>query len=206
MLVALSRDAGAQTFLERFSYEGLGLSGVGFELGVISSDRVTREVTGALRVDYGVIAPRVRVMLGASYFKGLLASDEIAKFEDRLRRVVTDPTNDATIDIGEITWANLAGDLDLQYLAPLGPRFLFYAGLGMSVYVRNASGVAIEDTFVEDALDTVSAGGSAMFGFEVALASRLTGLIGGRGGLTSELRTLSLGVGVMYRIRPWMLQ
>jgi hypothetical protein len=205
MLLA-SQGLAAQSFLERFSYEGLGLSGIGGGVGLITSDRLTREVIGNVRIDYGVIAPRVRVLVGAAYFKGLLADDEITKFETSLRRVVTDPTNDATIDIGQITWADLSGDLDLQYLAPIGSRYLMYAGLGVNVHIRNASGVAIANTFVEDALDTVSAGGTASFGFEVAFAPRLTGMIDLRGGLSSELRTLSLGLGLMYRVRPWMLQ
>ncbi len=141
----------AQSFLEQFSYEGLRLSGIGFEFGAVVSDRLTTEPTGALRIDYGYIAPKVRVLIGGSYFKGAFNSDEIARFEDQLRRVVIDPTLDFVIDVGTISWADFEGSLDLQYVFSPTAQVIPYVGLGLGVHVRDADGTAIEDTFVEDA-------------------------------------------------------
>ncbi len=190
----------AQGFLEQFSYEGLRLSGIGFEFGAVVSDRLTTEPTGALRIDYGYIAPKVRVLIGGSYFKGAFNSDEIARFEDQLRRVVIDPTLDFVIDVGTISWADFEGSLDLQYVFSPAARVIPYVGLGLGVHVRDADGTAIEDTFVEDVLDTIAAGVTVSLGAEFVLSPAVRFTADVRGELTSELRTASLRGGFAYRI------
>ena len=190
----------AQGFLDQFSYEGLGFSGIGFDIGPVGSDRLTTEVSGGVRVDYGMIAPRVRVMLGANYFKGELNQEEILKFERQLLQNVQDPTGDATVDVGRITWSNLEATFDLQYLFPSGPRFLTYIGLGIGVHVRNGSGTAIENTFVEDALDTITASADLTVGMDLALSDNFLFTTDVRGTLSSELIMASARVGFMYRI------
>lgn len=193
-------SAHAQGFLEQFSYEGLGFSGIGFDIGPVGSDKLTTEVSGGVRVDYGMIAPRVRVMFGANYFKGELNQEEILQFERQLLQNVQDPTGDATVDVGRITWSNLEATLDLQYLFPSGPRFLTYIGLGIGAHVRNASGTAIENTFVEDALDTIAASADLTLGMDFALSDNVLFTTDVRGSLSSELIMASVRVGFMYRI------
>lgn len=190
----------AQDFLDQFSYEGLGLAGVGIDVGRVASDRLTSEWSLGVRVDYGMIAPRVRVILGASYFKGELASDEIAEFESRLERVVSDPTGDAVIDIGSITWTNLAAMVDLQYMFVASERFTSYVGVGFGIHLRNGAGTAIDNTFVEDVLDTVAAAASGALGIEVALTNLIHVMTEIRGGLSSELLLASVRAGVLYRL------
>lgn len=199
ILLAVPQAVTGQSFLEQFSYDGLRFSGIGIETARVWSDRLSPEWSGGLRVDYGLIAPRVRVMLGASYFKGQLKAQEVAEFEASLGRVVTDPTNDATIDVGQIDWATFEGVVDLHYLFPSQGRVLAYTGLGLGVQLWNGSGAAIDGTFVEDALDTIVAGLAASAGLEIALTSNVFTTVEGRGGLTSELRTASLRLGLLYR-------
>ena len=117
----LPQAAWAQSFLEQFSYEGLRFSGIGAEVGGVVSDRLTSEVTGAVRVDYGRIAPRVRVLLGASYLKGNFKEGEIREFEQKLCDLVL-PGAPCDLDIGGITWSDIQLDLDLQYIAESGQR------------------------------------------------------------------------------------
>lgn len=190
----------AQGFLEQFSYEGLGFKGVGAEFGVVASDRLTQVASPALRVDYGEIAPRLRVMFGASYFRGDFNDSEIAKFESTIAGVVQDPTNDFTISVGRVTLTDVEADASLQYLFTRSRRFTTYMGAGLGVHVRNGSGPAIDGTFVEDALDTIAAGFALSFGFEVGIASRLRFTADFRGGLTSELRTASARAGLAYHV------
>ncbi|NIM48413.1 MAG: hypothetical protein GTN62_01855 [Gemmatimonadales bacterium] len=190
----------AQGFLEQFSYEGLRFSGIGFEFGVVASDRLTAEPTGALRIDYGFIGPKVRVLIGASYFKGDFNADEVSQFETRLRGVVQDPTGDFDIDVGTITWADLEAALDLQYvLQPDGPVNPYF-GFGLGVHIRDGDGVAIDETFVEDALDTIAAGLTLSLGVEIAVARPFYFTTDIRGEVTSELRTVAVRGGFMYRI------
>jgi hypothetical protein len=200
-LLSVPRVMSAQGFLDQFSYEGLRFSGIGFEIGPVASHRVTTEVSGAVRVDYGFIAPRVRVLLGGSYFKGDLADSEIEEFQTSLQGVVIDPTGDATVDVGQITWANLEFDMDLQYVFPGSPRYMTYLGVGLGVHVRNGGGTAIDDTFVEDALDTIAAGANISFGVQIAIVDHLDFTADFRGGLTSELLLASARAGLMYRVQ-----
>ncbi len=200
VLLLTSGSATAQSFLEQFSYEGLGFSGIGFDIGPVGSDRLTTEVSGGVRVDYGMIAPRVRVMFGANYFKGQLNQEEIVEFETQLLQNVQDPTGDATVDVGEITWSNIEATLDLQYVFPSGPRFLTYIGLGIGAHVRNGSGTAIDNTFVDDALDTIAASADLTLGIEFALSDNVNFTTDIRGTLSSELIMASARAGFMYRI------
>lgn len=189
----------AQGFLEQFSYEGLRLSGIGIEFGVIGSDRLTTESSGALRLDWGFIAPKIRVLIGASYFRGAFEPREIAAFESRLRRVVRDPTQDFTINVGEITWATVEADLDLQYVFAAQP-LTTYLGLGLGVHLRDGEGFAIDRTFVEDALDTVQAGLNVSLGGAFQLIPHLQLTVDLRGSLTSELRAAAARGGLMVRL------
>lgn len=198
LLIALPVALPAQGFLERFSYEGLRLSGLAVEMGGVVSDRLTAEPSPAFRMDWGVLAPRLRLMVGAGYFRGEFNQEQISRFAQRLRRVVVDPTADFAIDVGSITWAQLELDGDLQYLFP-ARRVQTYLGVGIGAHVRDGDGAAIEGTFVEDALDTVAAGVNLSAGVEVALVSHLAATVDLRGALTSELRLASARGGLMVR-------
>jgi hypothetical protein len=200
LLLAVPQLLSAQGVLSRFSYEGLRFTGIGFDIGMVASDRVTTEVTGSVRIDYGYIAPNVRVLIGGSYFKGDFDEKEVADFETRLRGVVDDPTGDFTIEVGTITWSDFEANLDFQYLPATSRRVQPYVGLGFAAHIRNGSGPAIAGTFVEDALDTIDAGVTLSAGALVAVVSRLYGTVDLRAGLASELRTGAVRVGIMYRV------
>ena len=202
VLLLAPQSLGAQGFLDEFSYEGLGLAGIGLDVGPVASDRVTTEVSIGVLVDYGMIAPRVRVLFGINYFKGELDQNEIDDFERRLLQIIRDPTGDATVDIGGVGWSNLEATLDLQYIFPSSPRLFTYVGLGIGAHIRNGSGAAIDDTFVEDALDTITASADLSFGVEVMLTDRIHFTTNVRGVLSSELLIASARAGFMYRILP----
>jgi hypothetical protein len=187
-----------QGILDQFSYEGLRFTGIGLEFGGVLSNSITTEPIGGVRVDFGVIAPRLRVMVGGSYFKGNFKPDRIARFEQRLQEVLTNCACDS-LSIGTITQANIELFLGLQYLLPSLGRVQPYAGAGFSAHIRDGDGAVIKDTFVEDALDTVAAGVDGSVGLEVALVRRLSILAEVRGVLTSELQSLSARGGLMIR-------
>ena len=190
----------AQSFLEQFSYEGLRFSGIGFEFGGVASDRLTSEISGALRIDYGRIAPNVRVLIGVSYFKGDFNETEIAEFEEGISRVVENQPPGFTIDVGSVTWQDIEAGLDLQYMFEAGRRVTNFLGLGFSAHLRNGTGTAIDDTFVEDALDTIDAGLNLSLGTAIELVPAIHFTVDLRGGLASELRTATARAGVMYRV------
>ncbi len=188
----------AQEFLEQFSYEGLRLSGIAFEFGGILSNSITTAPIGGVRVDLGVIAPRMRVVIGGSYFKGDFKEERIAQFEQRLEDVLVDCVCDS-ISVGAITQSNLELYLAMQYLLPALGRVQPYAGIGFSAHIRDGDGDVIDETFVEDALDTVAAGVDGSIGVDVAVTARVAILAEVRGVLTSELQSASARGGLMIR-------
>lgn len=189
----------AQGVLNQFSYDNLRLSGIQVDLGPLGASELKGAIVGGVRLDYGFIAPRVRVLLGLSYFRSEFDNDARTRFENRIRALVNDPDSNFTVSVGRISWSDLTADLDLQYVFPQGRGFTTYVGLGGSVHLRNGSGAAINGTFVEDALDEISAGLNATIGAEFRLSRVMRFTLDGRGVISSGLSTVSLRSGVMYR-------
>lgn len=187
--------------LDQFTYDSLKLSGLQLDLGALGASRLRGTVVGGARLDFGYVAPHVRVLLGLSYFKGEFNRKAIDELTRKLRSLVTDPDSNFTIDVGRITWSDLTGDVDLQYVFPQGRSLTTYLGLGASVHLRNGSGKAINGTFVEDALDGVSAGLNVTAGGDYVLGPRWRLTVEGRGVVSTDLSTVSLRAGVAYRFR-----
>ena len=188
----------AQGLLSQFSYDNLKPSALQLDVGPLGGNNIRGALTGGMRLDYGLIAPHVRVLLGLSYFKADFSSTARARFEQRLKSVVVDPTGDDTIKLGSITWSDVTGDLDLQYLLPQGHAVTVYMGIGLGAHFRHGSGAAINGTFVQDALNEITAGLNGTLGAEFG-AKRWRFTLDGRGVLSSGLSTVSLRSGVMYR-------
>jgi len=188
----------AQGLLSQFSYDNLKPSALQLDVGPLGGNNIRGALTGGMRLDYGLIAPHVRVLLGLSYFKADFSSTARARFEQRLKSVVVDPTGDDTIKLGGITWSDVTGDLDLQYLLPQGHAVAVYMGIGLGAHFRHGSGAAIDGTFVQDALNEITAGLNGTLGAEFG-AKRWRFTLDGRGVLSSGLSTVSLRSGVMYR-------
>lgn len=190
----------AQGVLNQFSYDSLKLWGIQADLGVLGASRLRGTVVGGIRLDYGRIAPRIRVLLGVSYFKGEFDRNATNQLAQRLRAIVKDPDNNFTIDVGRIMWSDLTTDVDLQYVLPQGHTVTAYLGAGLSLHIMNGSGKAINGTFVEDALDGVSAGLNGTMGFEIATSPTWRFTVEARGVLSTQLSTGSLRGGIMYRL------
>lgn len=188
----------AQGVFSQFSYDNLKPSALQFDFGPLGGTNIRGTFTGGARLDYGLIAPRVRVVLGVSYFKAEFSSAAETRFEQRIRSVVRDPTHDDTISLGRITWSDLTGDLDLQYVMPQGRGVTAYMGVGLGAHVRHGSGAAIDGTFVQDALNEITAGLNGTIGAEFG-AKHWRVTLDARGVLSSGLSTVSLRTGAMYR-------
>jgi len=193
----------AQSVLDQFSYDQLRPSGLQVDVGALGSSQLRGAIVGGMRLDYGQIAPRVRVLLGLSYFRSQFDNAARSRFEQRIRNLVIDPSGDDTIRVGRIFWSDLTGDLDLQYAIPQGPAVTAYLGVGVGVHLRNGGGGAIDGTFVEDALDDIAAAFNTTLGAEFQIAPLWRVTLEGRGVISSGLSTVSARTGVMFRFgRP----
>src|SRR5256712_4810414 len=148
----------AQGFLSRFSYDNLKPSALQLDLGPVGGNNIRGTLTGGVRLDYGLIAPRIRLLFGLSYFKADFSSAARARFEQRLRSVVIDPSADDTIRLGRVTWSDVTGDVDLQYVLPQGRAVTTYLGIGLGAHIRHGSGPAMTGTFVHAALNSLTQG------------------------------------------------
>lgn len=198
-LAVLPRPAIAQGVLDEFTYEGLYFAGFGLDAGGVFSNKLDGAPSGAVRLDLGFFAPRVRPLISLSFFRADYAADEIAELETRLRGIVTDPTDDFTIDAGDVSLSTLALDADLQFMPIQSGPVRPYVGLGAGAHLRFAEGPAIEGTFIEDALETVVAALNASAGFEVVVSPSLHLTVEGRGVLASGLTAVSARGGFMLR-------
>ncbi|MFN2571953.1 MAG: hypothetical protein ABR537_10150 [Gemmatimonadales bacterium] len=196
-----SAHLSAQGVLNQFSYDDLRLSGIQVDFGILGASELTGTTVGGLRIDYGRIAPRVRLLLGLSYFHSQFDQQARRRFEDRLDSIIIDPSGDDSISVGKISLGDLIGDVDFQLVFPQGHGITAYIGTGVSIHLRNGSGSAINGTFVEDALDVITAGLNGTMGFEFNLSPAWRFTVDGRGVLSSGLRTASLRTGIMYRLR-----
>src|SRR3989454_2716470 len=187
----------AQGFLSQFSYDNLKPSALQLDLGPVGGNNIRGTLTGGLRLDYGFIAPHVRLLLGVSYYKADFSSAARARFAQRLDSVVN-PSRPDTSDLGRITWSDVTGDVDLQYVLPQGRSVTTYLGIGLGAHIRHGSGPAINGTFVQDALNSITAGLNGTIGAEVG-AKRWRFTLEARGVLSSGVSTASLRSGVMYR-------
>jgi len=188
----------AQKIFQQFSYDNLRPSALQLDLGPLGGGNIMGTLTGGARLDIGPVAPKVRVLLGLSYFRADISAEATRRFAQSLRRIVNDPDSNYTIDLGRITWSDLTGDLDLQYVMPQGRAVTAYMGVGIGVHLRNGSGAAIDGTFVEDALDDVTAGLNGTIGAEIG-AKRWRLTLDARGVVASGQSTASLRTGLMYR-------
>lgn len=200
MLLAVgpSGRLAAQGVLNQFSYENLRLSGIQLDAGLLGASDLTGATVGGLRLDYGRIAPKVRLLLGLSYFHSQFDQQARTRFERRLDSIVNPGTPDS-INLGRIGLSDIIGDIDFQFVFPQGHGVTAYLGTGVSIHVRNGSGPAINGTFVEDALDVITAGLNGTMGFEFNLSRAWRFTVDGRGVLSSGLRSVSLRTGIMYR-------
>jgi hypothetical protein len=198
LVASLPGRLSAQGVLDQFTSENLAATAVGLDVGVLAGSNIRGTKTVAVRVDCGTIAPSIRVLLGASYFRADLSGAALQRFEQRLRGVVIDPTGDDTIRLGGITWSDVTGDLDFQYVMPQGHAATAYLGLGFSVHARHGGGAAIDGTFVQDALSAITAGLNGTLGAEFG-SGHWRFSLEGRGVLASGLSTLGLSAGGRYR-------
>ena len=190
----------AQGVLNQFSYDNLRLSGIQLDAGLLGASDLTGATVGGLRVDYGRIAPKVRLLLGLSYFHSRFDQQAINRFERRLDSIVNPSTPD-NISLGRISLSDIIGDIDFQFVFPQGHGVTAYLGTGISIHARNGSGAAINGTFMEDALDVITAGLNGTMGFEFSLSHAWRFTVDGRGVLSSGLRSVSLRTGIMYRFK-----
>jgi hypothetical protein len=173
-VLTIPQTASAQDLAD-FDYENLSFRGVGLEWGYLVASRVDATQSLGLRMDLGYLGPGVRILPGFSYWSSTFKDSEVRELEDRVASLVADQVGGPPppVDLGVIDWSDIVLSLDAQVVWRVPFDALTFAGLGGSVHLLDGDGNAINGTFVEDLLDSVTAGVNVHAGVEYPVARRL---------------------------------
>ena len=162
--------------LADYDYENLGFRGVSFEGGYLWATRIDPTPTYGVRMDMGYLGPGLRIVSGLTYWSSELKEQEVSRFESQLAELIRRETNPGgvlpIVDLGAIKWSDIVLSMDghMVWRVPFG--ILTTLGLGGSAHILNGEGAAIDQTFVEDLLDSVVAGVNVHGGFELVRGER----------------------------------
>lgn len=189
-------DAVAQGLAD-YDYANLGLRGVAGEIFFVDPSDVEATVGFGGRLDMGFLGPHVRTQLRIAFWDSELAQSEITRFETRIADLVESQNGvRPTIDLGVIDRDAVIIGGDFHWMPTPENRIRPYLGFGTELYILSGSGEAIDDTFVDDALDLLTAGISAVGGLEFDLGSIFTVYGEARGSLAADIRSVSITGGI----------
>ena len=172
---ALPHEARAQDLAD-YDYENLSFRGISFDVGYLYADNVEDTRTLGVRFDLGFLGPGFRLMPGVTYWESTLADPEVDQFETRLGTLTMDQGGIAPaggFDLGVIDRTDIVVNMDGHYVWATPLNLFFSMGVGLSAHFLNGSGPGIDDTFVEDLLDSVSAGFNLHVGLEYPITDRV---------------------------------
>lgn len=174
LAVLLGPTAASGQELADLDYEHLSFRGFGFDAGYLWPTRVDPTYSIALRIDLGYAGPGLRIVPNVTYWSSSLVSSEVTEFEDRISQLIEDQTGlpPSRLDLGTIDWRDIAVGVDAHIVWDSLFDLLTYGGIGVAAHLLDGSGPAIEGTFIEDALDTVTAGLNLHFGMEYPVTER----------------------------------
>jgi opacity protein-like surface antigen len=196
-LVLAPAAASAQTLAD-YDYENLSFRGIGVDYGWVWPNKVEPAHTWGLRLDLGFLGPAVRIAPSVTYWSSRMKRSELERFAHQLRQL-PGVSIDAD-DLGVIDWGDLAFSVDAQGVFTVPGNVILFAGGGIGIHALNGSGSAVDDTFIEDLLDTVAAGFAVMAGAEYEPIRHLRVYGEGRYALTSDVRYPQVRIGAAFML------
>ncbi|MGQ0713609.1 MAG: hypothetical protein ACT4PJ_07730 [Gemmatimonadaceae bacterium] len=195
---AMAPAAGAQSLFERLNLDRLRLTALGLAAGPVRPSRVERTQAYSVFADYGPVARSWRVVFSATYWGSHFNDDVVQELEDRLRSRVIDPSGDDTLDIGRIDVSDIALEVDLRFTPRPNAAVRPYAGAGLGAHMINAESPFIADTFIESALDNISAGFAGFAGVDTEPLGRFSVGLQARMNMLSNVRFWSARASLTY--------
>lgn len=188
--------------LADFDYENLSFRGVGLDFGYMTSPRVESTGTFGARADLGFLGPGVRVTAGFTRWSSFLKASEVRTLEERVEELILEQTGTETsVNLGRISWSDVAFHADAHVLWRIPTVGVYtYLGAGGTAHVLRGGGEAIEDTFVEDLLDSIRAGLNLHGGVEFPFHPRFRAYGESRLEFLENLRYLQVKVGGQFMI------
>jgi hypothetical protein len=187
--------AAAQNLAD-YDYEDLEFRGIGAEGGVVWPARVESATYFGLLVDLGYVGPRIRIQPIARFWSSRLVQEEVDELAQQIILVCerqADVSCPETLDLGEVRLSDLELAADARYeLLPTRQLSPFFGG-GLGLHLLNGRGDFVDGTFVEDLLDTVTPGLSAVTGLNFRIVSALQLSAEARFVLANDVRYVGAG-------------
>ncbi len=183
--------------LADYDYENLRFRGLAPEWGYLWPTRVEATESWGVRLDLGYLGPGLRVVPSLTYWKSRWKAREVHELEDRVASLISSQTNESPppVDLGVIDWRDVAFGVDAQFVWRVPYGLLTFAGVGAAAHMLDGAGTAVDDTFVEDLLDSVTAGFNVHGGIEYPWARWLRMYGEARYEVMSDLRYPEVRIG-----------
>jgi hypothetical protein len=191
--------------LADYDYENLTFRGIGFDIGYIWPDKVAPTSQISLRLDLGFLGPAVRITPTLSFWSSHLRGRELERMADRLSSLPALREQGVVLtanDLGRVDWSDLSlgVDANIVWTAPLD--IITFVGAGAGLHALNGRGELIDDTFIEDLLDSTTAGIALLAGVELQPVERLRLYGEARYTLVSKIRYPGLRIGAALMLPP----
>jgi hypothetical protein len=189
--------------LEEYDYQNLQFHGIGVEVGRVIPWNMEPAMSFGLRGDMGFVGPHVRITPGIRFWSSQLKEDEVERLTTQFIEICNRRAPGAcpaTLDLGEVNRSDLELSADAHIIPDLGVPLTPYGGGGLSLHLLNGGGESIDDTFVEDLLDTVAPGVNLLAGALLRLGSVVQLSLEGRLILTSDVQYGNLLFGGVWTL------
>jgi hypothetical protein len=170
-VLAVSPAQAQRVDLADYDYENLQFRGIGLDLGRMWPSNLDATTPVRLRIDLGYLGPGVRIIPSITWWQSDVEDGEISAFEEQLEESNGLPPG--SVELGEIGLSDLALQVDAHFVWTTPVDLLVYLGAGAGLHMMNAQGEDIDDTFIEDLVDSVLPGLSGLGGLEYSIVDRV---------------------------------
>lgn len=198
--LSLATPIAAQS-LEGYDYRDLRFRAIGPEIGWVVPTEVEPTASYGIRADMGYVGPAVRIVPSMRYWSSRLSQVELDRVADQIVSICERQGNAdcPVLDLGEVERSDLELSADAHAVLEANRSLSLYAGAGLSLHLFNGRGELIDDTFVEDLLDTAAPGLNLIVG-AFAPIGRLSLFTEGRLIVTSDIQYANLLVGTSWTL------
>lgn len=185
-------------------YQYLSFRAIGVEFGYVWPSTVEPAESYTIRIDMGYAGPGLRVTPTLTYWRSQLEGDQITEFEERVLDLIEEQNGGPrqALDLGIIEYTDIVFGLDAHVVWRLPLDVLTFGGLGVAAHLINGSGPVIDDTFVEDLIDSVDPGFNLHVGTEIPLGQRVRLYGTGRYEVTPDLQYFQIRGGLQFMFGP----
>ena len=184
--------------LADYDYENLSFRGIGIDFGRIWPTKVTATSIYSARIDLGYLGPGLRIAPTISYWSSEFRRSELERLATQLELLPVLQEQGVDIsadDLGTVEWSDLSIGVDAHLVWTTPMQVLTFVGANLALHALNGRGEAIGGTFIEDLLDSTTAGIAVLAGAEYEVTPQLRVYGEARYTLGSDVRYPGVRIG-----------